>query len=241
MRLSFIVDEWAAVTPTRRSRAAWVAWARGVAPDPDASSPAALRPLLRRRITQIGQMAFEAALTAQDVAKFRFVFASRHGEFRRTLSLLEALTGDDGVSPADFSLSVHNALMGLLSISSSNPRGHTTIASGEDTFLSALIESASTLAAEPDVPVLLVYYDEPLPAPYDAFNAPDETTLALAVLLKPVGDGIAVNVEVDQSGVPGKAAATSQALDFIRFLLSDADPAAAQIPPRPWRAQRAAA
>src|SRR5580658_10067559 len=73
--------------------------------------------LLRRRITPIGQAVLRAAWSLPGLERARFVFASRHGEFNRTLTMLEAMADDEGPSPADFSLSVHNALPGLLSIS----------------------------------------------------------------------------------------------------------------------------
>ena len=217
MGLGFVVTEWAAIGPSMRTRAAWAAWARGATVDAAAQTHAALPPILRRRITPIGQMAFEAAQAAQGAAEARFVFASRHGEFRRTLSLLETLLGDETVSPADFSLSVHNALMGLLSIWSRNPRGHTTIASGTATFHCALIEAASMLVADTDTPVLLVFYDEPLPAPYDGFNGAADGALALALLLKSTGDGARVSIDARS----GEAAEIAQPLDFIRFLVRE--------------------
>ena len=238
MSLGFVVAEWEAVSPSLRTPVAWAAWARGGTPDETTESQVPLPPLLRRRITPIGQMAFAAALGTPEISQTRLVFASRHGEFRRTLTLLEALAGSDGVSPADFSLSVHNALMGLLSMWAKNPRGHTTIASGTDTFLCALIEATAMLATDPTTPVLLVYYDEPLPAPYDSFNGPAETALALALLLKSAGGGQQTDVEIEASSAD---ATTAQALGFIRFLLSDEYLAGSRALRLSWRAKRAAA
>ena len=84
--------------------------------------------LLRRRVSAIGQQALRAAWGLPAAAEARLIFASRHGEFSRTLSILDALANDQPVSPADFTLSVHHALAGLLSIAQRNRLGHTAIA-----------------------------------------------------------------------------------------------------------------
>ena len=130
--------------PGRETQADWLAWAVGATvPAEPSRLPVALPAILRRRVTPVGQMAFRAAcaLSVPDAA--RFIFCSRHGEFQRTLGILTALATGEPVSPAEFSLSVHNALAGLLSIAWHNRAGHTTIAAGADSFGSALIEAAS--------------------------------------------------------------------------------------------------
>src|ERR1700751_2590895 len=77
---------------------------------------AALPSLLRRRVSTVGQLAFQAAWPLQPSGSTRFVFCSRHGEFDRTLRLLGGLAAGVPLSPADFSLSVGNALAGLFAM-----------------------------------------------------------------------------------------------------------------------------
>jgi len=50
---------------------------------------------------------------------------------------MEGLVAGEGVSPAEFTLSVHHALVGLLSIAQSNRRGHTALAAGQRASASA--------------------------------------------------------------------------------------------------------
>ncbi|OIR10101.1 hypothetical protein GALL_80290 [mine drainage metagenome] len=178
--ISFSVKSWAAWTPAADGLDQW----RGAA-------PAAAAPiLLRRRIGRLGQRALQAAWAFSAAlppdAPPRLVFASRHGEFSRTLSILEALAEGAPPSPADFTLSVHHALAGLLSIATANHAGHTAIASGADSLYHALLEAAACQTERPEQPVLLAYYDEPLPPPYDDLE-PGGETIALVLLLAPGG------------------------------------------------------
>ena len=157
---------WSAQTPT--------------APPPRPPVPL----LLRRRVSPIGQAALRAAWALPQVERARFVFASRNGEFDRTLAMLDQLAAEDAPAPADFSLGVHNALPGLLSICTRNHRGHIALAAGIDSFGFGLMEAAACLLEQPEDPVVLVYYDAPLPPGYpDTAPACTKTTLALAIAL----------------------------------------------------------
>ncbi|MBF6568200.1 MAG: beta-ketoacyl synthase chain length factor [Candidatus Binataceae bacterium] len=199
-----------------------MAWALGSSVTAETgSSPAVLPPMLRRRVTPLGQMAFRTACKLSVPERARFIFCSRHGEFQRTLGILTALATGAAVSPAEFSLSVHNALAGLLSIAWRNTAGHTTIAAGADSFRSALIEAASCLMEYPEEPVLLVYCDDRLPQPYDELADSDETGFAIAMLLtSPRHDFNDVILELTPRNAAAESA-SGQALAFLRFLLSD--------------------
>jgi len=219
------IDQWAAYGLGLDKPDDWIAWSHGATVTVEAdSSNNPLPPILRRRVTAIGQTAFRTACNLTVPRSARFVFCSRHGEFQRTLRILTALAGSEPVSPAEFSLSVHNALAGLLSIAWHNPAGHTTIAAGADSFGSALIEAASCLMERPDEPVLLVYCDEPLPQPYNEIADGDETCVALAMLLispqHDTGDVI-FELRKKREAAPAAGSSSDQARAFLRFLLKN--------------------
>lgn len=219
----FRVEDWAAGALGLRTREDWRAWSRGAAA-PDAGGPEVTLPtMLRRRISPIGQIAFRAVCALPQQPTARFIFCSRHGEFQRTLGILRSLAAAEPVSPAEFSLSVHNALAGLLSIAWSNTSGHTTISAGVDSFCSALVEASACLASQPSEPILLVYFDDRLPEPYAEIADSDEAGVALALLLNaPRGDGEDLLVELEpRDETMTTATATGQAFDFLRFLLTD--------------------
>jgi len=160
--------------------------------------------LLRRRVSALGQQALSAAWRVQEDRRMPLVFASRHGELDRTLSILQALANEAPVSPADFSLSVHHALAGLLSIASENRGGHIAVASGRDSLWLGLVEAVATLNEAPDGAVLLVYYDCDLPAPYDRFSSEGDETIALALEIKTgtLGRALQLTAEPASSGMP---------------------------------------
>jgi hypothetical protein len=203
--------------------AAWTAWRDGVAAGPLPAS-------LRRRVTATGRKALEAAWAVlADKDAPRLVFCSRHGEYERTLSLLDSLAEDGTVSPADFSLSVHHALAGLLSIATANRAGHTAVAAGPDSLGFGLLEAAATVA-EDGRPALLVYFDEPLPAIYGSLPGDLAEPMALAVLLVPEG-GEAMTLEL----IPTDTA-VALAPEFAAFLASGE----AERQASGWRWRRAA-
>jgi len=145
--------------------------------------------MLRRRMSSFGQKIVGAALALPRAQQARYVFASRHGEFATTLRILEDQHNRTLPSPADFSLSVHHALAGLLSIQTGNKEGHTTISAARDTFGYGLLEAVAFCVEQPGQSALLVAYDEPLPELYNKLQEPDEAGLPLIVVLAIVADG----------------------------------------------------
>lgn len=227
---AFCIDGWAAWAPGRESETAWRAWAMSQtsaagAPSDAASDSPTVTPLplmLRRRVSPLGQAALRAAWGLPGLSSSRLICASRHGEFGRTLSILDSLMAGTDVSPADFTLSVHHALIGLLSIAAQNREGHTAVAAGKESFGHALLEAAACLAEAPQTPITLVYYDEPLPAPFDRFNEAGETPFAAAFHLTANGPG--EHLMFAASPASGHAPQSlPQALGFLRFILNDDD------------------
>ena len=197
----------------------WAAWTpKGWTTSPDSAGAVDPVPtLLRRRVTEIGRTALEAGWRMPELGEARFIFASRHGEFERTESLLEAVARQTGVSPAEFTLSVHNALAGLLSIARRNRSGHTSIAAGYQSFVFGLIEAISSLEESPAQPVIFVYYDAPLPGTYAYFNRSGDSPLAVAVAIAKTGSGgdISVSCEPVAKTSPND---NNSADDFLHFL-----------------------
>jgi hypothetical protein len=231
--LAFKIRGWAAWAPGLESEAAWRAWAAGGAgqstSEPAGASATAVPMLLRRRVSPLGQAALRCAWGLPDAARARIVSASRHGEFGRTLSILDALCTGETVSPADFTLSVHHALTGLLSIAQSNRNGHTAVAAGPESFESGFIEAVACLQERPAEPVVLVYYDEPLPSPFDRFDTEAGPTLAMALSLSSEqGESFLLGTGTADEGAPPPE---SPGLAFLRFLLTEQ-------PQTSWRGAR---
>lgn len=218
--LRFAVGRWSAWAPGRETQAAWRTWAGAPPAGVEEAPPAPLPMMLRRRATPLGQKLIGVALACGEaVGRARYVLASRHGELRRTLGILDSLEAGELPSPAEFSMSVHHGLAGLLSIHTGNRAGHTALAAGVDSFGFGLLEAAATLAERPDEPVLLLYGDDPLPDLYDRFGGADDAGLPMVcALLLEAGDDIAFRMTPHRGET---AASPSAASDFLRFLLAE--------------------
>ena len=120
------------------------------------------------------------------------IFASRHGECARSVELLRELVNHAPLSPASFSLSVHNATAGLLSIARGDHANHIAIAAGASTIEHALIEACSLLA-DGMTQVLLVASDSPPPAALLIYKDCPEESFAWAWLLQKVDSASTTN------------------------------------------------
>ena len=221
MSAHFKVVNWAARMPSRTSRAEWHAWAGGTEETIEAPPAAELPMMLRRRLTPIGQAALAVAAETGAAAAARYVFCSRHGEFGRTMRLLKSVAEQEPLSPADFSVSVHNALAGILSIARQAHAGHTALANGDESFAAGLLEAAAILATEADRQVLLVYFDDDLPSPYDEIESPDGNGALAAAMLLATSDAAGTPIRVTLEPTDAMPASPKhQALDFLRFLAS---------------------
>ena len=227
--LRLAVRGWAAWAPGRETATAWRAWAgaaEAAQGDPSAAEGASvtLPMMLRRRATPLGQKIIGSALALESAVRDgRYVFASRHGEMSRTIRVLSDMAAGDPPSPAEFSMCVHHGLAGLLSIHAGNRKGHTALAAGADSFGYGLLEAAACLAENPDEPVLLIYGDEPLPEPYDAFRDQPEATalpVTLALALAPPDQGKDTIMVSAVSRRLEDQSAGCVVSSFLRFLLS---------------------
>ena len=241
--LRFAVRAWSAWAPQRQTSAAWRAWARTteMATSEADAGRIAVPLMLRRRSTSLGRKMIASALACGETALTgRYVLASRHGEFSRGLDILKSLAAHELPSPAEFSMSVHNALAGLLSIHLGNTRGHTALAAGLDTFGFGLIEAAAQLVEQPAEPVLLFFGDEPLPGEYNVFGEDDvDLPLAVALALRAPAagdDGILFDAVPRSAGARPSTAAP---MDFLRFLLSGAQSAVSEGARMTWSWRRA--
>jgi len=241
--LRLAVHAWSAWAPQRETAATWNAWAgaKNIAAS-DADAPQIAVPMmLRRRSTFLGQKMIMSALACGEAARTgRYVYASRHGEFSRTLGILKSLTQRELPSPAEFSMSVHNGLTGLLSIQMNNTRGHTALAAGLDSFGFGLMEAATCLVEQPREPVLFFFADEPLPGEFAAFGEDDvDLPLVIALALQTPGVG---DDGISFGAVPrcaGPRPSSSTAMGFLRFLLSGAESAVSEGGRMTWMWRRA--
>lgn len=159
--------------------ARWSSWPAAAA-TPDIGF---IDPLVRRRLSSLSKMALKVAHDCiGEYREVRVVFASRHGELRRTGDILGDIAASRSVSPTAFSLSVLNAVTGVFGIGRGDRSAATAISSGAETLGYALLEAHAQYESDPSTPVLVVYADEPAAAVYGPVDDEIEGG-ALAILI----------------------------------------------------------
>jgi hypothetical protein len=142
--------------------------------------------MIRRRLRGAALAAVCCGLESLHAATkpVEVIFCSRHGDLDRTRRLLLAMAEGRALSPLEFSLSVHNALAGMLDLVRQERTGHTTIAAGRDTFAAALIEASARLWGDRDHATLLLYVEEPVPEELQSHTDRSFGGTVLAALLE---------------------------------------------------------
>ena len=76
-----------------------------------------------------------------DERNLNIVFASRYGELDRLKKLVAQYTGENEVSPAAFSGSVHNSAVGQFSLINKITKSYNSVSAEENTFSAGMIEA----------------------------------------------------------------------------------------------------
>jgi hypothetical protein len=232
------VESWAAWAPGLESAPQWRDWARAPAPLAGDGAPKLefLPAMQRRRCDAASRLVLEVAHACcppERLARVRVVVASRHGPFATMVSLLDDLARGEPLSPTRFAHSVHNAPAGQLSIFARDPSPSTSLAACADSFAHGFLEALAFLERDPSSPVLLVYADEPAPAPLSEL-APGGAPYACAFLLRVAGDGTGVELAL-ASAAPGEGRSPRpDALEFLRFWLAGEPSLRLAHAPRAW-------
>ena len=173
--------------PGYGSAAAWTQRAH----DPEEQRPTgrALARGHRRRAGTLARALADASAEAMeaaevDPASVKTITGSAIGEGQTMIGLLEQMWTEEPMSPAAFTVSVHNAASGLISISNQNRGFVTSIAADYDTPAAALFEGIGLVLSEGE-PVTIACADEDLPISLVSETEPWQT-LAAAVVLVPL-------------------------------------------------------
>ncbi|PIE45703.1 MAG: hypothetical protein CSA44_01770 [Gammaproteobacteria bacterium] len=128
---------------------------------PDLSNIPAIQ---RRRLPLVARRINQFVLTAKK-ENIPTVYFPQQGEISQTLAIIRSYENE--VSPAKFSLSVHNAIAGILSVIHQNKQSYQVIDSLSGGIEMAIVEAVSLLSQHKRVNV--VYYDEALPQDFRVF------------------------------------------------------------------------
>ncbi|KAB0493880.1 beta-ketoacyl synthase chain length factor [Pseudomonas vancouverensis] len=189
--INFNIAQWRAWAPGLESVDDWQAWSRQpvVLADNDAAPDVSFLPAMqRRRLSRLARMAFSVGWPLADGRQdLPLVFISRHGETPRTVDILTDLAHDQPLSPTQFSLSVHNAIIGLWSIMRGETSEMTALAAAGDGLEHGMLEAAALLN-EGEPAVLLVITEERPPQAYSSWIDDVPFAYALGLLITPGND-----------------------------------------------------
>ena len=246
MSVRFSIDSWAAWAPGLTDQSAWTEWfaAPRVVVGDDVPALSEMPAMMRRRVERLGRAALQVAYWAMhDAPPCPVVFASRYGDMRRSVELMQQLAKDGAVSPMAFSMSVHNAFAAMFSIARADRSNYSAVSAGADTAECALVEAIGLLA-EGASQVLVVYYDEPLPEQLTRFAAAVEFPRAWACRIsRDSAAGIAFTQRAQVDAAPADFADDTDSLlpdlALLRFLVGAAPAHSRNSDGRAWHWTRA--
>lgn len=126
---------------------------------------------LRRRMPMFARESVRCGLElARASPESELVFSSRHGDLTSNVELLSELATHTLLSPARFSVSVHNAPVGLIGQCLGTSASHTAIAGDGETFMAGLTEAYGRLVTREAHSVIVIHADVELPAIYSEFD-----------------------------------------------------------------------
>jgi len=232
IKLSFKINAWLAHSSGLSQPNEWKTWSQTLEwPSEGKVDVSAVPPMMRRRMSNLSKMAVQTSIELLNQYDVDYlVFASRHGELARSAKLIEEIVAGEEASPMAFSQSVHNTAAGLATIATKKPIPLTSIAAGENTFQSAMVEAWAYLENHPDHKVLLVDFDEPLPDVYEQYENQTYQGYALGLVLSK-GDEYSFSKATSTTDAEPKQ---PQGLEFIRYFLSDQTQWTLQAPNQTW-------
>ncbi len=218
--VGFSIINWDAWAPGVVNHDQWKEWAKdkiSISADYSTTPPIDnIQPMQARRLSNLTKMSLKVALACTKKGEnIESVFASRYGEWTQTLKLLRSISDKEDVSPAGFSMSVHNTAGGIYSIINENTAAYSAIAGCSATFEAALIEALGRLQTQKNV--LLVVAEEAIPPIYEGIFPEPVVPYAVGLLLCSKDDPRAI---AKFSVKPASNNTESpHALDFLKYFL----------------------
>jgi hypothetical protein len=211
--------------------ARWSFWPADAAAAPDLGF---IEPLTRRRLSALSRAALKVAHDCcATLPAVRLVFASRHGELRRTTDILRTMDAGKTVSPTAFSLSVLNTMTGILGIVRGDRTAASALSAGNETLGYALLEAYAQYATDASTPVLLIHADEPAdPACGPVEDDVESSALAILIDGSASAGRLVCTRNTGASGEPGPEFATQSRA--VQHCLDTRTPGAWRGPSSTW-------
>lgn len=199
-------------------------------------------PMQKRRLSRLARVVFHVLdFCADEDSQSPVVFSSVMGEIQRTQGILDTLAKGEAVSPAAFSLSVHNSIAGLWSLIRGNKAAMLALAPPSGSPVTALLEAAGMLAEGGSDAVNVVFYDEGFPAFYHPFLQGPAAPYALALKLvcPDTASDSAIVLSLSQQQATGAAPHWQSPAELLSVLGLERQSTVIPEPNCSWRLERA--
>ncbi len=180
---------------------------------------AIIPPMLRRRLNVLGRAcASEVLKHLKNGENIPIVYCSQHGDIERTLNILNELVNNQPVSPMHFSLAVHNAICGVLSIHAGLTSNISSLAADQQGLVPVLLEAAGILISGTEK-VLCVICDVQLPEIYRDGQSLPKTSYAISFVIT---QSLGINLTLAQLSQEDETTPINQVpISLIEFLATD--------------------
>lgn len=186
-KLNIAVERWCGWEPQAGALSLCSHYNRGAQASEALEKPdlSAVPAIQRRRLGTLARTVFHVLARCADAGEQEpVVFSSYMGEIGRTQEILDAIAANASVSPASFSLSVHNAIGGQWSLIHGIRAPMVALSPPSNSPVPAILEAAGMLLEGEYRAINVVYYEEPYPQFYSPFlhGPADPTALALRLV-----------------------------------------------------------
>jgi hypothetical protein len=176
--------------------------------------------MMKRRLTPLGRQAIEMLYKHITQAEIPWIISCQHADAIRKVRLLSSIAKKELISPTDFSLSVHNAIIGIFSIATQNKQMHTAITGSDASFETGLLE-ALALQIDKKCTVGYIYYDAFLPKQLIEIDAEDYPITCIAMIFSEQKNAQALQISYTKNEKSVADPQPNKIKAFVDYLESD--------------------
>lgn len=217
-----------ALAPSLQTPAQWQQWAKSPHFErPDVAIPKLdfIPMMQRRRLSKFARLCCYTLHHLGAGNQLQMVFVSRFGDLAKTDELIDNVIDQQPLSPAQFGLSVHNAVAGQYSIFTDNKLPSTTISAGVDSFHMGMLDAITRLEQSNDDELIFVCTESITPKRYQPFIKEQQIEHSVAIVLSQ-SQGRCCELSFEQPTEANLAqtinqAPLPQALQFLAWYYAD--------------------
>lgn len=183
---NFSIEKFYAWAPGMEDDNDFLLWAKGqktISKEKTTPDISHLPPIARRRLSQLTKMVLHVGHRLMEGNSIKTILCSQFGEITQQHHITQGILEKGEVRPSNFSLSVFNTPLSLLSIHENNQESNIVLLGGESGLVNGLTSALSRLKSPNCDSVLLLFADELLPDDYQSLDYSDSEPFAFGLVL----------------------------------------------------------